>query len=143
MTKRAKKSPLTQEDVRKGMEVQRKRAIVRDEFFPALNKATVSIDEAKMLMSALGAFIMEDAMTVLKERKVSDIKERLVKKLCADGERIEEITALLSVFDEETLYSARELVEGLKSGIEQMRIDEERSRTLESLNPDWNRIFGN
>ncbi len=141
--KRAKKSPLTPEEVKRGMEVNRKRKIVKEQLFPALNKATVSVDEAKMLISAVVGFIMEDAMNVLKDKKVKDIKDSLVKKLCTDGVREEEIRELLTIFDEETLFSARELIEGMKSGIEQMLIDESRARTLESLNPNWDRILGN
>lgn len=134
--------PKTKEQIAREMEVKRKRAIVVNKYWPALTKATISVDEARMLVSVTSSFIMEAVMESMKTRKFSEIKEQVFKKLCPDGERKEEIAALLDVFDQESLLVSREIIEGAKAVIDQILIDESRKRTLESFLPvDWGRML--
>lgn len=138
MKKRAPE--LTKEQIAAQMKVNSQQDLIEKVVFPATIAATTSIDEAKMLLKAISTLIMEQSMNVLRETKMGDIREELVKKLTTEG-RVEEVDALLKGLDDQTLFDSRMLVEGLNSAIEQMVMDEMRGRTLRSLEVDWKRIF--
>lgn len=131
----------TEEQLVKDMEVARKRKIVVDKFYPALINASVSVDEAKMLIQATSTLLMEEVLKTMQERKFSDISGILLKKLSPEGERLAEIAELLAVLDGENLYVAREIIEGMTRAIEQMIGDEMRSRNLDTLKADWERML--
>jgi len=134
----------TKEQIAEGMknvqEVKRKQGIITEQFYPALIKATISVEEAKMLIQALGSLIMEEVLKTMKERKFSEIKDILIEKLTKEG-RKEEIVALLDTLKEENLFTARELIEGMSNAIQQMIIDEMQNRKLDSMKIDWNRYL--
>lgn len=131
----------TREQIKKELnnkaEVARKRTIIVDNFYPALIKATVSVDESKMLIQAMGSLIMEQVLSTMKQRSFKDIKDILIETLCPNGERKEEITALISTLEEENLYVAREIVEGMTRAIDTMVAKELQGRTLDTLKADW------
>ena len=144
--KGSKKSPIqttprTKEQIVRDNEVARKRKIVVEKFYPGLVAATVSIDEAKMLLQAATSLIMEEVLSTMKERKLDDIYARLVKKLCPDGTRQTEIEAWLGSMKGENLYVARELIEGASRAVTQMLHEEELNRKMDTLNPDWSRML--
>lgn len=140
-----KKSPIqaprTKEQLMRDIEVARKRKIIMTEFYPALIQATVSVDEAKMLLQATVSLIMEEVLSTMKERKLSEIYPRLLKKLCPEGVRQLEIEKWLGTIQGENLYVARELIEGATRAISQMLHDEELNRKLDTLTPDWNKML--
>src|SRR6187549_1775103 len=107
--------PKTKEEIAREMEVARKGKIVVHTFYPALTAATVSIDEAKMLLRAISTLMMEEVMKTMKERKFADISPAILKVLTEDGERIEEIKELLAVFEKENLFVSREIIEGMSN----------------------------
>ena len=137
---RVKREVKSKEDVKRILEVKRNQALVKDKIYPALVNATVSIQEAKALNSAISGLIMEEAMRTLQNAKMVDIRERMVKVLCEEG-RKEEIGKLLDTLEDETLYNARTLIEGLNAVIDQALLDENTNRTLNSLEFDWNRMM--
>jgi len=146
MAKKLEKSPIkvqprTKEQIARDMEVARKRKIVVEKFYPALGQATISVDEAKMLIQAISSSIMEEVLATMRERKLDAIYGRLVKRLAPDGARQLQIEALLNTIRDENLFVAREIVEGMQRAIAQMLHDEEKGRKLESLKPDWNRML--
>ena len=131
----------TKEEIAREMEVARKGKIVVHTFYPALTAATVSIDEAKMLLRAISTLMMEEVMKTMKERKFSDISPAILKVLTEDGERVEEIKELLAVFEKENLFVSREIIEGMSNAIEQMLIEDQQGRTLDTLKPDWSKML--
>ena len=56
------------DDLKRKQEVERKRVIVVDKFYPALVEATVSVDEAKALVNAMGTLLMEDTLRTMPVR---------------------------------------------------------------------------
>lgn len=136
-----KKQNRTSEEIMKDMqnkaEIARKRNIIVDKFYPALIDATISIDEAKMLISAIGNIMMEEVLKTMKVTKLSEIKEALIKVLCQDGERKEEITKLLNTLEDENLYVSREIIEGMTRSIDTMISDEMKDRKLDTLKTKW------
>ncbi len=140
---RAKKQTHIQgpEEAARALEVARKRKIVADQFYPALVAATVSVDEAKMLVSAMSSLLMESVMQTMKDRKFQEIRDSVLKKLCPDGAREKEIGTMLDIFLTENLFVTREIVEGMSNAIEQMIYDDMQNRTLNSFTPDWARML--
>lgn len=122
-------------------EVARKREIVVNKFYPALIKATVSVDEAKMLIQAMSTLLMEEVLKTMQERKFTEIIDQLHNKLAGDNERRDEVQGLLDTLIGENLYTAREIIEGMTRAINQMVNDELKDRRLESLKPDWERYL--
>ena len=118
-------------------EIARKRSIIIDKFYPALIEATISVDESKALISAMANLLMEEVLRTMKDRKFDDIIDSLQKVLCQDGQRKNEISALLNTLKGENLYVAREIIEGMTRAIETMIIDEMRERNLKTLIPKW------
>lgn len=125
------------EDVKRKQEVSRKKDILINKFYPALEEATVSIDEAKMLISAISSLMMEEVLSTMKILKFSAVIDNLHTKLCADGQRSEEVKKLLTTLEGENLYVAREILEGVTRSIETMITAEMRDRKLFSLKTNW------
>lgn len=122
-------------------EVSRKHDIVVDKFFPALIDATVSVDEAKMLIQSCSSLLMEEVLQTMQERRFKDISAKLLKRLCPEGERKDEIEKLLKILEPENLFVAREIIEGMTRAIDQMISDEMRERKLGTLKADWDRML--
>lgn len=122
-------------------EIARKRKLVTQDFYPALVKATVSVDEARALIHAMSSLLMEDVMRTMKDRYFKEIMGRMVDQLTQGGERKEEIMVLLQALAQENLFVAREIIEGTSRLIDQMVNDELKGRTLDTLNADWDRYL--
>lgn len=122
-------------------EVARKKDIIVNKFYPALVNATVSVDESKALINAMSTLLMEEVLKTMRERKFIDIMYKLVVKLCPDDKRVIEITELLSTLENENLFVAREIIEGMTRAIEAMITEEMRERNLDSLTPNWDKYL--
>lgn len=136
-----KKSPLTKEEVKRDFKRAQDRKLIKEQFYPALVEATVSVDEAQMLLQAAVSLIMEEAMEKLRTTLVADIRNRLVKKLAPNDERLLQIEKLIDIFHDHTLFEARGHFESMKAVIEQMKMDEMQKRKLDTLIPDWERYL--
>lgn len=130
----------TKEELVNDAKRKQQRAFLIEKFYPALKDATVSVEEATMLLSAIATLIMEEAMRTLQEKKVEEIRNRLIDKL-EPGDRLLKIEALINLFAEETLFEARGHIEGMKSVIEQMKIETFQKKTLDELHPNWERYL--
>jgi hypothetical protein len=122
-------------------EVTRKRELIVDSFYPALIGATVSVDEAKSLVNAIGTLLMEEVLKTMRDRQFTEVIENLHANLCRDGERSVEIQALLDTLKGENLFVAREIIEGMTRAIETMIMEEMRSRKLDTLKTGWDRYL--
>lgn len=118
-------------------EIARKRKLIVEEFYPALIAATISVDESKALISALGSFMMEEVLKTMRERKFSEIGKILLDKLTSDGQRVDEIARLLNTLADENLFVAREIIEGMTQAISVMITQEMQNRTLDTLQANW------
>ncbi len=136
-----KKTPKSKEQIahemKNAQEVARKRVIITDHFYPALVKATISVDESKALIQAMSALLMEEVLKTMKERKFSEIMDNVHKVLCTDGLRVEEIRALLETLKDENLFVSREIIEGMTRVIEASITEEMRQRPLSALKTNW------
>lgn len=145
MTKKIKSpikvEPRTPEQIRRDMEVARKRKIVVEKFYPALKEATANIDEAKMILQALSSFTMEEVLKTMQLIKFDAIYDRVLKKLAVDDVGLLQMEALLGTLRDENLFVAREIVEGMQRAIMQMQHDEDKERKLDTLKPDWSKML--
>ncbi len=139
--KGAKKSPVTKEQLYQEQERAHKRRFIQEQFFPALASATESVDEAGYLLQAMTALVMEEAMETLKTTRMRDVRNRIVKKLTPNDERLLSIEHLVTLFDGQTLFDARGNFEGMKSVLEQVKIDEMSSRKLTDVKVNWERYL--
>lgn len=131
----------TKEQLVHEQKMAQKRKFIIEKFYPSLSEATISIDEAGQLLNATVSLIMEEAMRVLQEKKMKDIKGRIIKVLCPNDERLLQIEKLVDLFDNYTLFDARGNIEGMKAVLEQMKFDEMCSRKLESFTPNWDKML--
>lgn len=138
-----KVAPRTKAEIERDTERARKRKIVVDKFYPALIKATISIDEAKMLLQAIASLTMEEVLKTMQLIKFNDIYDRVLKKLTPDDQKLLQVEELLETIRNENLFVAREIVEGMQRAITQMQHDEDKGRTLDTLTPDWDRYLNN
>lgn len=122
-------------------EVARKKDIIVNKFYPALVNATVSVDESKALINAMSTLLMEEVLKTMRERKFIEIMDIIAVKLCPDDKRVIEITELLSTLENENLFVAREIIEGMTRAIEAMITEEMRERNLDSLTPNWDKYL--
>ncbi len=141
MRKGSKKSTITKEQLHQQQERNYERQFVKEKFFPALSAATISIDEAGFLLQAATSLIMEEALETLKIKKMSEIHDRVLRKLDPDGERPLAIENLLNLFDKQTLFKARGYLEGMKAVLEQIKIDEMQKKSLKDLDVNWERYL--
>lgn len=135
------RSPLSKEEVERDYKRAQARKLIKEEFYPALVDATISVDEAQMLLQAAVALIMEEAMEKLRTTLVADIRNRLVKKLAPNDERLLQIEKLVDIFHDHTLFEARGHFESMRAVIQQMQLDEMQKRKLDTLIPDWDRYL--
>lgn len=135
------KSPLTKEEVQRDYKRAQDRKLIKERFYPALVDATISVDEAQMLLQAANSLIMEEAMEILRIKKMDEIKNRVVRKLCPDDTRLLKIENLISVFDGMSLFEVRGHFESMGAVLRQMTTDEMRNRPLSSMNPAWERYL--
>jgi len=129
----------TKEEIAKGIrdvqEVRRQRSFVKDKFFPSLIKASTSIEDAKYLLTSLGNMIMQEFLAQMKEKKFNELK--LTEKLDPKSPQFEDIKTMVELFNDESIFTARELVEGMQNEIETNITDELKARKLDSLKTNW------
>ncbi len=139
--KGSKRSPISKDALIKENENREKRDFIINHFFPALRDATISVDEAGFLLGGIVSLIMEEAMEALKTTRMRDVRQRIIEKLCPNDERVLSIGHLVTLFDGQTLFEARGNIEGMKQVVEQIKMDEMRSKKLADVKVDWQRYL--
>lgn len=122
-------------DMKRGAEVKRLRALVKDSIYPAVVKASISIDDSKFLLHSFSGMMMDKFLESMKEVKFVDLK--LGEKLDLKHEKFAEYQELLALFGNETVFTARELIEGMKAEIEMMISNEMKERKLDTLKTNF------
>ena len=112
-----------------------KMKFVKEEFYPALIKATTSIDDALQNLSIINSVIMDKFLGKMKDTTMKDID--VYSNLSKDDPQYEGLKALLELFDNMTVFETKSYLEGMKSEISQFLIDEQKLRTLDTLPTKW------
>jgi len=134
-----KQKPRSKEEILEGMkkvqEAKRLRAFVKEKFYPALISATTSIEDAKFLLGGFSNMMMESFLAKMKETKFIELK--LHEKLDKANPNYKQFVELLALFSDETIFSSRELVEGMKNEVQMFIDNEMKERKLETLKTNF------
>lgn len=122
-------------DLRGNEEFQRKMAFTRDRFWPALVAATTSVNDATDLLYGFSTNIMDAFLERMKEVKLSELNLR--DRLKVDSDMLPQYEELLALFDDTSVFDAKDLIDGMRNEIELWKSDEFRGRTLDSLKVVW------
>lgn len=139
MPKKIKQIHLTTEQIleqtRKHAEWQEKMKFIKEEFYPALVRATTSIDDALSNLSIINTVILEKFLAKMKEVKMKDID--IYTNLSKSDPQYEGLKALLELFDDKSVFETKEYFEGMRNEIQLFLSDEQKERTLDSLKTKW------
>lgn len=112
-----------------------KMKFVKEVFYPALCKATTSIEDALSNLSIINSVILEKFLGRMKEIKLKDLD--IYSNLSKEDPQYEGLKAMLNLFDDKSVFEAKELMEGLSQEIKLFLNEEQKNRTLESLPTKW------
>lgn len=122
-------------EMKRIQDAKRMRKFVKEKFYPALIKASTSVDDAKFLLGSLSNQMMEQFLAKMKETKFIELQ--LHHKLDKKATNYKEFMELLSMFNDEDVFTSRELIEGMKNEIEMMVTNELKERKLETLKTNF------
>ena len=113
----------------------KKMKFTREQLFPAVVDASDSIDDAKMFLSSINTVIMERFLGEMKKLTFKDLK--IIEGLDDKGEKFGKYQILLALFDDMTVFDAKDYIEGMRNEIDIWVNDELRERPMSSLNCKW------
>ena len=122
-------------DLQKNAAWMAKMKFVKNVFYPALCKATNSIEDAMQNLAIINTVIMEKFLGKMKEVKMKDID--IYSNLSPDDKQYENIKEMLGLFDDVSVFEAKEYFEGLKQEISLFLNEEQKERKLEDLKTRW------
>lgn len=122
-------------ELRKNEQFMKKMKFAREVFYPALCKASENIDDAQMLLSGFNTIIMQQFLELMKEKTVASLQ--LEDKLDKDSPKYNENVQLLHIFDDMSIFDAKDQMEGMKNEITLFVTEENKGRKLEDLKTKW------
>lgn len=122
-------------ELKKNEEFKKKIKFSRETFYPALCKASTNIEDAQMLLAGFNTVIMQTFLGLMKDKKLGELD--LQSKLDSTNPKHTEQIALLNLFEDMTIFEAKDHIESMKSEIGLFLSDEQRERSLESLKTKW------
>lgn len=122
-------------EMKSNADFQTKMTFVREKFWPVLLEASESIDDASILLSGFNTTLMQEFLSLMKEKKMKDLN--LSSKLDADSKKYPENQKLLALFDDMSVFDAKDLIEGMKNEIQLFITEELKTRPLSTLTPTW------
>lgn len=122
-------------DLKKNADFVTKMKFIKERFWPALCAASLNIEDASTLLYGFNANLMESFLGFMKEKKVSDLG--LDGKLDKESPKYAENQALFDLFLDQSVFEAKEYIEGMRQELETFKRDEMQSRPLSSLKAKW------
>jgi ribosomal protein L7/L12 len=122
-------------ELKNNQKFQEKMAFTREKFFPALCEATTSIDDALQNLSIINTVLMEKFLGQMKEKKFADIN--IADNLDTKDSKYGALKAMLELFNDMSLYDAKDLLEGMRNEINLFLTEENKSRSLAELKTKW------
>ncbi len=123
------------QDMKSNADFQKKIKFTREQFYPALLKANPSIEEASMWLGGFNTAIMNSLLDTMKTTKMKDLNLSL--KLDAMSDQFIQFRDIITLFDDMTVFEAKDNIEGLKGEIALWQQDEARARKLSELKTTW------
>ena len=122
-------------DLHKNAAWMAKMTFIKKQFYPSLLKATVSIEDAIQNLTILNSVMMEKFLGFMKEKKFKDLD--VYSNLSKEDPKYEDLKSMLNLFDEMTVFEAKEYLEGMKMEINTFLADEQKVRGLDTLATKW------
>lgn len=119
-------------DLKKNKVFQEKMKFAREVFYPALCQATKSIDDAQIFLGGFNTALMQEFLSLMKDKKMSDLS--LESKLSGMSP---EYKPVVSIFNDMTVFDAKDHIEGMKTEIQLFLTEENKSRKLSELHTKW------
>lgn len=114
---------------------------VKSKLYPALIKATTSIDDALQNLSVMNNVLMEKFLGLMKEKTMKEIK--LVDSLSDKDPNYGTMVEMIMLLDDLNVYDAKDYLEGMKNEINLFLNEENKGRKLSELKAVWLDELGN
>lgn len=122
-------------DLKKNKKFQEKMKFTREVFYPALKEATTSIEDALQHLTIINNIIMEKALGFMQEKYMKEIE--LAKNLSIDDPKYQKMKEMIEIFDQFTVFDAKDMIEGMRNEINLFISEENKKRTLDQLETKW------
>lgn len=122
-------------DLKKNKEFQDNMKFTREVFYPALCKGTKNVDDALYFLSSFTTVMMEVFLGLMKDKKLGELN--LISKLDPQDTKHEELKALISLFEDMSIFEAKAHFENMKGEIQLFCNEEMKVKKLEDLKTTW------
>ncbi len=122
-------------EMKSNVDFQKKMTFIKEKFWPQLCKASSNIEDAQILLEGFNTAMMQEFLARMKETNVKDLNLSL--KLDAMSDKFQENRDLLELFQDLTVFEAKDYIEGMRNEIQLFLREEQKQRPLESLKPKW------
>ncbi len=112
-----------------------KMTFVREKIYPAVVNMDQSVEETKMFLSSINNVLMEKFLGKMKELTFKDLD--LIGGLDTKGADYEKYKILLSLFDEMSVFDAKDYLEGMRNEIDTWVTDELKDKKMKDLKTIW------
>lgn len=108
---------------------------VREKLYPAVVNIGDNVEETKMFLSSINNVLMEKFLGKMKELTFKDLQ--IIAGLDAKGEKFDKYSELLALFDDMSVFDAKDYLEGFRSEIDTWVTDEMRDKPMKDLKVKW------
>lgn len=122
-------------DLQKSAKWVAKMKFTREKFYPAIIDIDSSIDDTKMFISSINNIMLEKFLGFMKEKKFSELK--LQDVLDKKDPKYDKYIALLDLFNDHSVFDAKDCIEGMKGEFDVFLTDELKERNISTLKPKW------
>lgn len=139
LNKAPKQAPKTREQLLEEAamkkEVKRTRAIITEQVYPILLKASKNIPDAIQFLAVLNMGIRQQFNNQMRTQKIGDLK--LLEAVDPKADRVEYYKQMIELIKNETVGTGLGLMEGLGNEIERLIKKENAERSLATLKTDF------
>ncbi len=122
-------------DLKDNQDFQKKLEFAKNKFYPAVVEASKNIEDAQFFLSSLSQMMLQKFLDRMKTVKFSELG--LTDILDKTDEKYESWKFALELFNEHTVFDAKDTIEGMKAELQMFINDELRERPLSSLKTKW------
>jgi len=122
-------------EMKKSAKWQEKMKFVKEKFYPAILDIDSSISNTKMFVSSINQMMMEKFLGYMREKKFSELK--MVEILDKKDENYDKYVALLELFNDLSVFDAKDMIEGMSGEIGTFIEDDLKERKISDLKVKW------
>lgn len=122
-------------DLKKSQKWQEKMKFTKEKFYPAVLAIDSSVDETKTFLASINSVLMEKFLGKMRELKMSDLK--LQDALDSKDVKYQWYIALLDLFNDMSVFDAKDCIEGMKSELATFENDLMKEMNIKDLKTKW------